>query len=280
MPNYPGEYAPPGLPRPGKVVLSSMCVVAGLCLAFAIGEHWADVGADVFALFCGNTPLILHGQVWRLLSAPVLQSPDNLWQLFGVLVTLYFFGVPLEQKWGGSRFLRFLLGAALVSTLVQVLFDIALPPSVGRYLAPSYWFGGYAVGGSLAVAWALNNRGAVVRLYGILPISARTVILLAVGMPFIYLVFRATPTEGLPADLGGAFAGWLLGGGTPSPLRRYWLKFRINRLDAEVVREAAQRKKRVERSQLKVIEGGLAKGEPKTPENGEKGRGPDGRWLN
>ncbi|HEY0468640.1 MAG TPA: hypothetical protein VGC79_30810, partial [Polyangiaceae bacterium] len=69
-----------------------------------------------------------------------------------------------------------------------------------------------------------------------------------------------------------------LGGGTPSPLRRYWLKFRIGRLDAEVAREAAQRKKRVERSRLKVIEGGLAK--PDAPPDGEKGRGPDGRWLN
>jgi len=280
MANYPGEYAPPGLPRPGKVVLSAMCLVAGLCLAFAVGEHWADVGADAFALFCGNTLLILHGQVWRLLTAPVLQSPDNLWQLFGVLVTLYFFGVPLEQKWGPSRFLRFLLGTILVSTLVQALFDVALPPSVERYLAPPYWFGGYAVGGGLAVAWALNNRGAVVRLYGILPISTRTVITMAVGMPFIYLVFRSTPTEGLPADLAGAFAGWLLGGGSPSPLRRYWLKLRLNRLDAEVLREAAQRKQRATRSRLKVIEGGLAKGDPAAPESAEKGRGPDGRWLN
>jgi hypothetical protein len=130
------------------------------------------------------------------------------------------------------------------------------------------------------VAWALDNRGAVVRLYGILPITARMVIVLAVGMPFIYLVFRSVPTEGFPARMGGVFAGWLLGGGTPSPVRRYWLKLRMNRLDAEVLREAAQRKQRAARSRLKVIEGGLAKGDPAAPEDGEKGRGPDGRWLN
>jgi len=99
-----------------------------------------------------------------------------------------------------------------------------------------------------------------------------------VGTPFIYLLFRSLPPEGIPGSLGGCFAGWLLGAGSPSPLRRYWLKFRIGRLDAEVAREAAQRKKRVERSRLKVIEGGLAK--PDAPADGEKGRGPDGRWLN
>jgi membrane associated rhomboid family serine protease len=280
MPNYPGESTPSGMPRPGKVVLTTMCVVSGLCLAFAVGEHWASVGPEAFLLFCGNTLLILHGQVWRLLTAPLLQSPDNLWQLFGVLITLYFFGVPLEEKWGARRFLRFLLGAALVSTLAQALFDVALPPGIGRYLAQPYWFGGSAVAGSLAVAWALNHQGQVVRLYGVLPISTRTIILMVIGVPFIYLVFRSVPTEGFAADLGGALAGWLLGGGTPSPIRRLWLKFRISRLDAEVEREALQRKRRVERSRLKVIEGGLAKGDPAASENGEKGRGPDGRWLN
>ena len=280
MPNYPGEYSPPGMPRPGKVVLTTMCVAGGLCLAFAIGEHWADVGPEAFALFCGNTRLILHGQVWRLLTAPLLQSPDNLWQLFGVLITLYFFGVPLEEKWGSRRFLRFLLGAALLSTLAQVLLDIALPPSIERFFAGPYWFGGSAVAGSLAVAWALTHRGQVVRLYGVLPITTRMVIYMVVGVPFIYLVFRSVPTEGFAADMAGAGAGWLLGASTPSPLRRLWLKFRISRLDAESQREAAQRRKRVDRSRLKVIEGGLAKADPAAPENGEKGRGPDGRWLN
>jgi hypothetical protein len=93
----------------------------------------------------------------------------------------------------------------------------------------------------------------------------------------VFLIFREPPAEGIAGLLAGCLGGWLLGGGTPSPLRRYWLKFRIGRLDAEVQREAAQRKKRVERSQLKVIEGGRGKPD----EGGEPGgRGPDGRWLN
>jgi membrane associated rhomboid family serine protease len=280
MPNYPGDYAPPGLPRPGKVVTVTMCLVGGLWLAFAVGMHWAGVAPEAFELFCGNTLLILHGQIWRLLTAPLLQAPDQFWHVFGVLLTLFFFAVPLERAWGPARLTRFLLGLALIPSLVQVFFDIALPPSVSRYFAQPYWFGGLAASGGLTVAWALNNRGAVVRLYGILPVTPRTLIYMVLGAPLLYLIFRATPAEGIPALFGGAFAGWLLGGGSPSPLRRYWLKFRISRLDAEVLREAAQRKKRVERSRLKVIEGGRIKGDPPPPEDGEKGRGPDGRWLN
>ena len=277
MPPY--SDAPFGLPRPGRVVKVAMSVVTALTLAFAVGIHWAGVGADVFELFCGNTLAILHGQVWRLLTASLLQSPSSLWPLLSLLMALYFFGVPLEDQWGQKRFGRFLLGLVVVPSLLQALLDIVLPLSVNRFLIPGFWFGGLAVSSGLAVAWALTNRGAVVRLYGVLPITPRMVIILAVGTPLVYLLFRSLPSEGIPATLGGCFAGWLLGGGTPSPLRRYWLKFRLGRLDAEVAREAAQRKKRVERSRLKVIEGGLAK--PDNSSNGgEKGRGPDGRWLN
>jgi membrane associated rhomboid family serine protease len=279
MPNYPGEYAPPGLPRPGTVVTVAMGLVGGLWLAFAIGMHWAGVSAEAFELFCGNTLLIMHGQLWRLVTAPLLQAPDQFWHVFGVVLALYFFAVPLERDWGPGRTVRFLLGLMVIPSLAQVFFDIALPPNVSRYLAAPYWFGGLAASGGLTVAWALHNRGAVVRLYGLLPVTPRTMILMVLGAPLLYLIFRAIPAEGIPALYGGAFAGWLLGGSTPSPLRRYWLKFRINRLDAEVLREAAQRKKRVERSRLKVIEGGRTK-PSNPPEDGEKGRGPDGRWLN
>src|SRR4051812_31915535 len=98
MPNYPGESFSPGLPRPGKVVTTAMSAVGALWLAFAVGTHWAGVGPDVFALFCGNTLLVLHGQVWRLLTAPLLQDPNGFWHVFGVVATLYFFGVPLEKS--------------------------------------------------------------------------------------------------------------------------------------------------------------------------------------
>jgi membrane associated rhomboid family serine protease len=276
MPTY--SDAPPGIPRPGKVVKVAMGVVVGVTLAFAVGMHWAGVGVDAFELFCGNTAGIIHGQVWRLFTAALLQSPDSLWPLLSLIMALYFFGVPLEQQWGARRFARFLLGLVVLPSLIQALCELALPASVSRFLIPAYWFGGLAVSSGLAVAWALNFKGGVVRLYGILPITPRAIILLAVGTPFVYLLFRTLPPEGIPGSLAGCLAGWLLGGGTPSPLRRYWLKFRIGRLDAEVAREAAQRKKRVERSRLKVIEGGLAKSDP--PAEGEKGRGPDGRWLN
>ena len=276
MPPYTDPSA--SFPRPGKVVTVVMLLIGGLWLAFAVGMSWAGVPPEVFELTTGNTLRILHGEVWRLFTASLVQSPTTFWHLFSVLLSLYFFAVPLESEWGHKRLLRFLLGLVLIPSLLQALVDIALPPSLSRVMVPSHWYGGYAVTAGLTVAWALNNRASVIRLYGILPITPRMLIYMTLGWPALYLIFRSTPSEGIPALYFGAGAGWLLGGDTPSPLRRYWLKYRIGRLDSEVAKEAAQRKKRVERSRLKVIEGGRAKPDPGV--DGEKGRGPDGRWLN
>jgi membrane associated rhomboid family serine protease len=278
MPTRPGDYAQqPAFPKPGPVVLTLMCVIGGLWLAFAVGIHWAGVQEDVFLLFCGNTLALLHGQLWRLLTAPLLSMPTGFWHVFGVLLSLYFFATALEEKWSRGRFVRFLLALAIVPAVAQLVVDLALPVSVSRTLSEPYWFGGLAIASGVTVAWALNFRGGVVRLYGILPISPRVLILFVVASPLGFLIFREPPAEGTAGLLAGCLTGWLLGGGTPSPLRRYWLNFRVGRLDAEVQREAAQRKRRVERSQLKVIEGGRGKPE----EGGDAGgRGPDGRWLN
>jgi membrane associated rhomboid family serine protease len=277
MPTYPGDNAQPAFPRPGRIVMVLMCVIGGLWLAFAVGTHWAGVTEDVFLLFCGSTPALLHGQLWRVLSAPLMQAPSQFWHVFGVLLALYFFATPLEQQWGRARFVRFVLGLMVLPALAQVLVDLLLPASISRYLSEGYWFGGLALASGITVAWALNFQGGVVRLYGILPVSPRTLILMVVATPFGFLIFREPPAEGIAGLLAGCLGGWLFGGGTPSPLRRYWLKFRIGRLDAEVQRETAQRRKRVERSKLKVIEGGRS-GADDSGQTG--GRGPDGRWLN
>jgi hypothetical protein len=70
-------------------------------------------------------------------------------------------------------------------------------------------------------------------------------------------------------------AGWLFGSGSPSPLKKLWLKLRLAQLDAEAKKEAQARRARAAKSGLKVITGGR----DEDPEDEPK-RGGDGRWLN
>ena len=95
----------------------------------------------------------------------------------------------------------------------------------------------------------------------------------------MYVIVAAQTASGLIAPFGGMFAGWLLGGSTPSPLRRAWLKLQLARLDAEARREARTRKDRVGRSNLRVIEGGRHDSDSDDSEGGPSNRD-GGRWLN
>jgi hypothetical protein len=70
----------------------------------------------------------------------------------------------------------------------------------------------------------------------------------------------------------------LFGGGTPSPLRRAFLKLKLLQLERGQQRE---RKDRRGKATFEVIEGGKGGGASKPSGNRNKGgRGPDGQWLN
>ncbi len=270
-------------PRPGRVLKVVMIAVLAIWLAFAIGINWAGAPETVFLLFCGNTERFLNGELWRILTAPWMHMPSGtIGHVLGTLIGLYFLAPNLEESWGSKRFAWFLFWSNLIAYGLQMLVEIALPTSLSARLVGEYWFGGTPVIEAVAIAWALSFRGQTVRLFFVLPVSSRGLILFVVGVSVMYLLAAAQSPSGLIAPFGGMLAGYLLGGGTPSPLRRAILKFRLARLDAEALREAEIRRKRIRRSGLQVLPGGRKGAEDDDADgtgNGD-GRGPNGRWLN
>lgn len=280
----PGEMQPVGLPRPGKALRAVLLTLLGIWVAFAIGLNWGGASEELFLFFCGNTEAVLQGQFWRLFTAPIMHVPtgsQGVWHILAALLGLYFLAPALEREWGRGRFLRFLLFVGLFAYGSQMLIGMVLPASVSGKLVPEYWFGATPVVEGIAIAWALSFRGTVMLMF-VLPVSSRGLIFFVVGATVLYTFAAAMPTSGLIAPFGGMIAGWLLGGGSPSPLRRFWLKMRLAQLDAEARRESKAQKRRAARSGFKVIEGG--RGRDSDPDGGEDsspgGRGKDGRWLN
>ena len=253
-----------------------MIAIGAIWLAFAIGLNWAGASPELFWALCGNTEKILHGEVWRLFTAPWMHLPvGSFWHVFTAEIGLYFLGSSLEERWGGARFAKFLFFAALLGYLTQMLAGIVLPASLDIAPVNAYWFGADPVIEATAIAWALSFRGRQVRLFFVLPVSSTGLILFVVGATVASLLVKSQAPSGLVAPFGGMLAGWLFGSGSPSPLRRLWLKLRLAQLDAEAKREAQARKARAARSGLKVISGGGG-----TDSEDEPKRGGDGRWLN
>lgn len=265
------------LPSPGKGVRGLMLAVFAIWLCFAIGLNWGGAPASVFYALAGSTARILHGEVWRLVTAPLLHYAEGgagVSHLITALLGLYFFAPRLEEIWGARRFLRFVGLSAVIAYAVQMLVELLLPAAVSGRLVGEYWFGLTPALGAIAIAWALTFKNQVVHLFFVIPVSSRMLIVWVVGLACLYLVTGAQSHEGLIAPFGGMLCGWLLGGGTPSPLRKAWLKLRMAQL--EQAQHAARRRPRPNPSGLRVISGGRSS----EPDDSDGDKGPDGRWLN
>ena len=280
------------LPRPGRALRGVLLALFSLWLAFAVALNWGGASPDLFALFCGNIPRILSGEVWRLFTAPLMHDPGGYGSILLTLLGLYFLSPSLESAWGPKRFLRFLCFSALLAYGLQLVLALLLPASVSHKLVPNpeLWFGAFPVVEAIAIAWALSFKGKTVRLMMLVPVSSKTLVVFVVGTSLLAVVApRDAPFSGLIAPFGGMLSGWLLGGGTPSPLRRWWLRQRMAQAERELARQKLVRRERVHRSGFRVIEGGQDDNDDlfddSTPPRSSTSkptdrRGPDGRLLN
>ncbi len=250
------ETAGPSFPKPGRALWAVMATIFGVWLTFAVALTWVGVPESVFLLFCGDTQRVLHGEVWRLFTAPLMHLP-SVWALLFVMIGFYFLTPTLESQWGGARLIRFLIFSSVFAYLFQMAFELALPAAVADRLVPGgIWFSSTPALEAVAIAWALTFRGQTVRLFFVLPVTSRGLILFVVAISVLYIVTGERTMSGLIAPFGGMLSGWFLGGSTPSPVRRAWLRFRMKKLEREAQRDKQERGKRVQRSGFRVIEGG------------------------
>lgn len=239
------------LPRPGRLLKGVMLGLLSIWVMLAVAINYGGMPFEAFLALTGNTEKILQGEVWRLFTSPFVHlpsGPGSVGHIGFALLGFFFLAPILESRWGLKRMAIFLLASALMGNVAQVLGELAFPR-----LAQNAWFGSYAVIQAIAVAWALSNRGQQVRLFFVLPVSATWLLFFVIGMSILRLIGAAHPYEGLIAPFGGMLAGWLLGGGSPSPLRRLWLKLRYRSMKS---RAARYRKSPAARAGLRIIEGG------------------------
>ncbi len=270
----PSTTAPQlGLPRPGRVLTAVLVILFSVWLSFALALNWANVPESIFLLFCGNTRLILEGELWRFVTAPLVHvASGSIGHILSAVLGLYFLGTALEETWGGARFLRFLLASTFFAYGVQLVFEVLLPASLSAKLVGDYWFGAMPAVEATAIAWALSFRNSTVRLAFVLPISSRGLVVVVVALSLMYLIAGAMPPSGHIAVFSGMGAGWLFGGGTPSPLRRFYLKLRLRQLDRETMTARQRNQERAKAAGFEVLKGG-AGSKPKPQQKNDK-------WLN
>jgi len=256
--------ASPSIQRPSRALGSVLLGLVALWLAFAVAVNWAASSSSfaLFRLLVGNTKLVAHGEIWRLFTAPIMHDPEGMAGMNHILSTvigLFFLAPALETEWGTARLLRFLAVSCVFSYSVQWIVAVAIPATVDQGLVPPYWFGAMPALEAVAIAFALSMRTRNVLLFFVLPIGSRGLIIATVGISLALVVVRAIGPSGAIAPFAGMLAGWLFGGGTPSPARRWWLRFRLKRLESETIAERERRRKEAKR-RFEVLPGGKDNG--------------------
>jgi membrane associated rhomboid family serine protease len=227
-----------------------------------VGALSARGSGSVFSLLACANERVLRGEVWRLFTASLLTAPQLTHLLFTLLV-LYMFAPGMELRWGTRRFLAFLAWVSALGFGVQALAG-SLAPGVGG----GFHYGPGLLVAGLTSAWGREHPRAEIRLFFVLPVKGSAMVWVTIGFALLGLVYPGDVPEGSLGILVAALLGVALAG-SPSPLRRAWLKARLAWLEVRGKRvrmpDAGATPKR-SASHLRAIRGGR-----------DDDRGP---WLN
>ncbi|MBB4638649.1 rhomboid family protein [Longimicrobium terrae] len=162
---------------------------------------------DLIPATRGFTPLYLAfrprsfiTQPWTLVTYSFVHA--GIWHLLGNMLTLFFFGPPLEERWGGRGFLKYYA----VAVLGGALLSAALYP-----VDPAAAIVGASAGTlGLMLAFAMIWPDMLIHIWGIFPVKAKW---LVAGLAVINLMMAVSPGSNgtaVLAHLGGMAAGFLL----------------------------------------------------------------------
>lgn len=122
--------------------------------------------------------LLVRGQLWRLVSWAFVQG-DPLTLLFGGFM-LYSLGQQLALVWSEGRLVLTFLGLAAGASVITVLVALAWPAADAPHL------GMWPVVNGLVLCWAMLYPDRQVSIWGVLPLTGKTLALLVVFGTILY----------------------------------------------------------------------------------------------
>lgn len=153
------------------------------------------VGQDLVFSWFAFAPSAILTRPWGALTYMFLHG--DIWHLLVNMLVLFFFGPPLEAKWGSRQFAKYYLICGLGGVALSFLF------------APYWIVGASAAIYGLMLAFALNWPNAPIYIWGIFPVKAKWM----VGFLFVVALMSAVggANSGVAhfAHLGGIITGFL-----------------------------------------------------------------------
>ncbi len=188
--------------------VTTLLILANVGVYFFVNVLRTTPGMWFYDFGVMKAEAVLHGQIWRLLTATYLHA--NFGHIFFNMLGLYFFGPALERTWGRRQFF-------FVYTLGGIAGNVVLTIAGLVGFIDPHVEGLGASGSILALlgAAAVLFPNALVYIYFLFPMRLRTCVLLY-GAWFVWNVFQKGSNYGGDlCHLGGMAVGvwWAWSGG-------------------------------------------------------------------
>jgi len=209
---YDREYAQEFEPRrmhgrggrrprmPGGSIVTTLIVIN--VIVYVVSAFSSTAHYYIYELGAMQAAAVMHGQVWRLITAQYLHA--NTGHLLLNMIGLHFLGRPLEQMWSTRKFLTIYTVCGLMG---NVFYTILGSRGVIDPRMPAIGASGsiYGLLGMVAVMFP----NAVVLVMLMFPMKIRTAALIFGGISFLTILERGQNYGGEACHLAGLlFGAW------------------------------------------------------------------------
>jgi membrane associated rhomboid family serine protease len=164
----------------------------------------------VLLVFGGLVPYLVFSpglvipRVWTLVTYMFVHI--GIFHLLFNMLVLFFFGPPLEERWGSREFLKFFFLAGLGGAILSMVFPYSIAGASAAV---------YGVMVAFAMYWPENP----IYIWGIFPVKAKWLVGFLVGLSLLYAITGGQRGVAHLAHLGGAIAAfvYLKSSWAPSP---------------------------------------------------------------
>ena len=188
---------------------------AAVFLVTFVLANFTRAGAEPVFDLLAFSPARIWSRPWGMVTYMFVHA--GFWHLLMNALFIFFFGPPLESRWGSSMFVRFYLICGLGGVLLSFAFSDS---SIVGASAACY---------GIMLAFAMIWPNTPVYIWGLVPVKVKWLVIVLVAISFLS---AAGPNSGgiaHLAHLGGAVAGFLMmkSGWLPafapgSPVRSDW----------------------------------------------------------
>lgn len=189
----------------GRSIVTTLIVI-NVVVYFA-GDMIPAIGDLVYRWGAMQGRAVLHGQIWRLVTAQYLHA--SIGHIFMNMLVLHFLGRSLEQMWSARKFLTIY---TLCGIAGNVFYTVLAAQGVIDSRMPAVGASG-CIYGLLGIAAVLFPH-ATVYIYFLFPMKIRTVAYIFAGLAFYSIVRRGSNYGGEACHLAGLVFGvwWAMKG--------------------------------------------------------------------